>query len=426
MTAPRSVLEPVTCLGCGCVCDDVSVQLSQGRIVGVLPDCPAARAWFGDGSVPERVLRSGAEAGLDDAVAEAASLLAGSAGRLLVYLGPDLSTQAQRTVVALADVLRARVDSATSEPAAQGLLSAQRRGRASATLGEIRNRADVLLFWGVDPAARYPRYLSRYALEPEGTHVTGGRRGRKVISIHIGNARSPAAAEMEVTLDPADEIAALSVMRATVLGNRPAGLSPALESAAGAAEEMLRARYAVLVHEAEPGALARDAFRAEGLIALVQALNGPTRAALSSLRAGGNRSGAESVLTWQTGYPLAVDFSTGVPRYAPSVRGLATVGNGAAAAVLIAGSAGGLDADTAAALGGLPTVVIGPRASEAPFAARVAIDTGVAGIHEAGTAYRMDEMPLPLHPPLAGRRTAAATLGSLLAAVQARLRKKSA
>ena len=426
MTTPRGVLEPVTCLGCGCVCDDVSLQVSQGRIVGVAPDCPAARAWFGDGSVPEKVLRDGTAVGIEDAVAEAASLLAGSAGHVLVYLAPDLSTQAQRTALALADLLRARVDSATSEPAAAGLLSAQRRGRASATLGEIRNRADVLLFWGLDPVVRYPRYLSRYALEPEGTHVNGGRRGRKVISVHIGSSRSPAGAELEVTLDPADEIPALSIMRATVLGNRPGELSPALESAVRAAEEMLRARYAVLVHEAEPGALGRDPFRAEGLIALVQALNGPTRAALSSLRAGGNRSGAESVLTWQTGYPLAVDFSAGFPRYTPAARGLASIGNGGATAVLIVGSAGGLEAETSAALGRLPTVVIGPRASEAPFAARVAIDTGVAGIHEAGTAYRMDEVPLPLRPPLAGRRSAAATLDALLAAVRARLREKSA
>jgi formylmethanofuran dehydrogenase subunit B len=132
------------------------------------------------------------------------------------------------------------------------------------------------------------------------------------------------------------------------------------------------------------------------------------------------------VLTWQTGYPLAVDFSAGSPRYVPAARGLASIGNGAATAVLIAGNAAGLGAETSAALGRVPTVAIGPRASEAPFATHVAIDTGVAGIHEAGTAYRMDEVPLPLRPPLAGRRSAAVTLGALLAAVQARLRNKSA
>jgi formylmethanofuran dehydrogenase subunit B len=425
VTAP-SVVEPVTCLGCGCACDDVKVRVSAGRIVDVAPECPVARAWFGDGSVPDKVLRRGAAVGLEDAVTEAANLLARSAGRALVYLAPDLSTQAQRTAVALADRLRAGVDSATSEPAAAGLLAAQRRGRAAATLGEIRNRADLVLFWGVDPAARYPRYLSRYALDPEGSHVSGGRRGRKVISVHIGTARGPSGAELEVTLDPADEIGALSVMRATVLGNALGELPRGLQGAARAAEALLSARYVVLVHEAEPSELGRDAFRAEGLIALVQALNGPTRAALSSLRGGGNRPGAESVLTWQTGYPLAVDFTSGVPRYTPAARGLASIGSGATAAVLIAGSAAGLGVDTSAALGRVPTVVIGPRASEVPFAPHVAIDTGVAGIHEAGTAYRMDEVPLPLRPPLTGPRSAAGTLEALLAAVDARLRQESA
>jgi formylmethanofuran dehydrogenase subunit B len=215
-------------------------------------------------------------------------------------------------------------------------------------------------------------------------------------------------------------------MRATVLGNALGELPPGLQGAARAAEALLKARYVALVHEAEPSELERDDFRAEGLIALVQALNGPTRAALSSLRGGGNRPGAESVLTWQTGYPLAVDFTSGVPRYTPAARGLASIGSGATAAVLIAGSAAGLGVDTSAALGRVPTVVIGPRASEVPFAPHVAIDTGVAGIHEAGTAYRMDEVPLPLRPPLTGPRSAAGTLEALLAAVDARLRQESA
>ncbi len=65
-------------------------------------------------------------------------------------------------------------------------------------------------------------------------------------------------------------------------------------------------------------------------------------------------------------------------------------------------------------------IAIGPRASEAPFPVRVAIDTGVAGIHEGGTAYRMDEVPLPLRPPLAGARSAADTLAALLGAIRAR------
>jgi formylmethanofuran dehydrogenase subunit B len=52
--------------------------------------------------------------------------------------------------------------------------------------------------------------------------------------------------------------------------------------------------------------------------------------------------------------------------------------------------------------------VIGPRASDGPVARRdVVIDTGVAGIHEGGTAIRMDDVPLPLRPALDGLPAAA-------------------
>jgi formylmethanofuran dehydrogenase subunit B len=71
-------------------------------------------------------------------------------------------------------------------------------------------------------------------------------------------------------------------------------------------------------------------------------------------------------------------------------------------------------------------VVIGPGATEAPGNPRVAIDTGRAGIHEGGTAYRMDDIPLPLIPALDGSRTAAMVLGALEEAVEQILREPAA
>jgi len=415
--SPAQRVAPVTCLGCGCACDDLTVQVSEGRIVDVSPPCPLARRWFGDGRVPDRILVGGAVATLDRAVVAAADVL-GGARRALLVLAPDVATETQRVALTLADTLRAGVETATSSPAAAGLLAAQRRGRAAATLGEIRNRADVLLFWGVDPSARYPRYLSRYALDPAGTHVAEGRAGRTVISASIGADRGPASADLSLTLAVDDEIAALSVMRAVALGNSLEGLTPALRSVADAAARLAAGRYAVIVHEAEPSEeRGRDPYRAEGLIALAQALNGVTRAALSSLRAGGNRSGAEAVLTWQTGYPLAITYAPGYPRYAPAERDQRLTG---ADAMLVVGDAGALGELFARAAGRLPTVVVGPRASEAPFAASVAIDTGVAGIHDAGIAYRMDDVPLPLRPPLEGPRSGVEVMTRMLAAVRGR------
>jgi formylmethanofuran dehydrogenase subunit B len=174
------------------------------------------------------------------------------------------------------------------------------------------------------------------------------------------------------------------------------------------------------VHDAEPTAERRDPLRIEALIALTQALNQPTRAALSSLRAGGNRLGAESVLTSQTGYPFAVDYSRGFPRYTPADRGLDRLSGGGFKAVLVAGSPV-LEDSAREALSVASSVAIGPRASQAGFRTRVAIDTGVAGIHEGGTAYRMDEVPLPLRPSLSGARSTTDTLRALTDAIRREL-----
>jgi formylmethanofuran dehydrogenase subunit B len=212
-------------------------------------------------------------------------------------------------------------------------------------------------------------------------------------------------------------------MRASVLGRPVQSPSPAIAQAVQIAGKLAHARYAVLVHDAEPTAQGRDLLRAEALIALAQALNTPTRAALSSLRAGGNRVGAEAVLTAQTGYPFAVDYSRGYPRYLPGMRGLSRLATGAYRVLLVIGSAP--DAPPINRSNDLTTLVIGPRASESDLQPRLAIDTGVAGIHEAGIGYRMDEVPLELRPPLSGPRSATDVVNRLADAVAVQLRSAS-
>ena len=72
-----------------------------------------------------------------------------------------------------------------------------------------------------------------------------------------------------------------------------------------------------------------------------------------------------------------------------------------------------------AALGSVQVAAIGPRVSEASPGCQIAIDTGVAGIHEEGTAYRMDDIPLPLRPALSGPPSAREVLQALRARVLA-------
>jgi formylmethanofuran dehydrogenase subunit B len=399
-----------TCLGCGCACDDIVLRIASNRIVEAGNACYLGAEWFGDGVLPARVGVGRREGFLDEAVAAAAHLLL-QAERPLVYLCPDVTCEAQREAIALADALRALVDSVTSSTAAAGILASQERGRAGATLGEIRNRADVVVFWGVDPSSRYPRFLTRYAPEPRGMHVPDGRRSRTVVAVDVGGSRGPADADLRVALTPDDEVDVLMRLR----------------SGAGAPEPLAgvlrKGRYIAIVADAEPDDVTRrDAGRAAELIALAQALNDTTRAALIALRAGGNRSGADAVLVSQTGFPMAVDFSRGFPRYRPYDGAAARLARGEVSTVLVLGSAAAMPANLLGALRGVASrIVIGPRASAGPLAASdVVVDTGMAGIHDAGTALRMDDVPLPVVAALGGPPGAADIVREIAARVRLR------
>jgi formylmethanofuran dehydrogenase subunit B len=405
----------VTCLGCGCACDDIVLTVEGSRIAAAEHACELGLAWFGDGWVPGAVRVDGRDTDFEQALRAAAALLETARGRLLVFLSAGLTSEAQGALLGIADRLGGTVDGQVSDTAAAGILAGQRRGRATATLGEIRNRADLVVFWGVDPELRYPRYRSRYATSPTGLHLRQGHPNRTVVSVSVGSDAGPAEADLQLALAPTEEIGALAELRAQLLGRHlgaEAGLPAGL---ADLAARLGRAKYVAIVHDGEPTAERRSPDRAEGLVALAQALNGPTRAALSTLRAGGNRSGAEAITTWQTGFPFAVDFSRGAPRYHPERRGTELLAAGVFAAALVGGSAERLSESVAAGLAAIPTVAVGPRASEAPFAPRIAIDTGVAGIHEAGLGYRMDEVPLPLRGVVPGPRSARDTLARLAA-----------
>ena len=177
------------------------------------------------------------------------------------------------------------------------------------------------------------------------------------------------------------------------------------------ASMLLRARYAVIVADAEPRTPGepRDRWGVDGLVALAEDLNAGTRCALSVLRAGGNRSGADAVLTWQTGYPAAVDFSRGVPRYRPfdGAAG-ARLASGETDVVLVLGAADRIPEAIAAAMTRVPLVLIGPHASAHAARAHVAFDTSVPGIHERGMVLRMDDIPLEVEAVLPGPPATAA------------------
>lgn len=407
MNAPPA--ETAVCLGCGCLCDDIGVAVEGGRITRLERACPLGERWFGDGGLSAVVRIGNQDASLDEALSEAAALLFAEPGRLLVYVAGDVTCEAVREAAAIADRVGATIDGLAADTVAEGILTTQRRGRATGTLGELRHRADVVLFWGVNPDLRYPRFLERFVTAP--ALLTDSRR---LIAVDVAENRGPEGCSERIQFDPAEEVDALNVMQAAVRGLPREGLPQRLAEAAELVQRLVtEAKYIAIVFDAEPKGEEKDEGRTEGFVALAQALNGPTRAAAWGLRGGGNRNGFEAVLTWQAGYPFAVDFGRGFPEYLAEETVGERLRRGRYEAVLVVGNPATIPAAVAKELAILATIAIGPRASEASFSPRVAIDTGAASLHEDGLVLRMDDVPIRAQAVLRHERTATETLKAL-------------
>jgi formylmethanofuran dehydrogenase subunit B len=399
-----SLVEDVVCLGCGCTCDDIALAIEGERIVEARRACALGAAWFGDGQAPARARIAGRDCLQEEALAEIARALHGARAPL-IYLAPDITCEAQREGVALADLLHGTLDVASSEGGLASVLAAQTRGRATATLGEVRNRADLVVFWGVDPAERHPRFQERYAPVPPGVHVPDGRRSRTVVAVDVGDRRGPSDADLRLSVMRADEVAAL-VQLTAALASATAAAAPTPGTLSELGSRIRGARYAVIVADTDRAVSAPtgDA-RAEALVLLSLALNDVTRGALISLRPGGNLPGAEAVATSQTGFPMAIDFRRGYPRYRPwSGTASQLLARQDVDVVLVIGALDRLPDAMRPLLARATTCVIGPRASVGALSTDAAgiVDTGVPSVHEAGTVLRMDDVPLPVRGRISG------------------------
>ncbi len=111
-----TVVKNATCTFCGCVCDDIELHADDVRIVETKRACILGEAWFKNHTA-ERLypdaLVDGREATVEEAV-EAAARFLHAADMPLVYGLSNVTCEAQREAVFLAEILGGVIDSHTS------------------------------------------------------------------------------------------------------------------------------------------------------------------------------------------------------------------------------------------------------------------------------------------------------------------------
>jgi len=399
-----------TCAGCGCACDDIEVTVAKGRLARVTRTCPLGDIWFAErgGDRPPVARIDGRAVSVDEAVEAAAAMLSQARAPLVCGMG-QTSCEAQRRAVALAEAIGAVVDAASGGAAD---LAYQAIGSSTATFGEIRGRAELVVAWRADPGVTNPRLLGRLGLD------RAARGSRAFVVIDARRTATAEEADAFIELDDAHDFEALWALRALITGaplDRGRIEDLPLDALDDLAERLLGARHVAVIH----GAL--DELTALALFSLVRDLSGDRHAVTLGLHGDGNARGAEDVLAWQTGFPAAVSFARGHPRANPgelSAAALLERGEVDAALVVASDPLEHLSAAAADHLRELPTVVIDSRATATSRAARVAFATAADGIEVPGTVHRMDGVPIPLRAVLATERPG---VEDVLAAIEGRL-----
>src|SRR5690606_21619789 len=132
----------------------------------------------------------------------------------LVYGLVEATVEAQRLAVEVADLTGGAADAVASAGHEPSFLAFQRIGQITATLGEVRERADLVVYWGIDPDAREPGFRDRY-LAPSPDSPARAR-----IAVDLGDARGPEEADERIAIPAAAEFEALWALRALVRGRR--------------------------------------------------------------------------------------------------------------------------------------------------------------------------------------------------------------
>jgi formylmethanofuran dehydrogenase subunit B len=446
-------IKAVTCPVCGCLCDDIELTVQDGKIVEVKNGCAMSESKFlgfrehritkplirKDGELVETLFKKATE--------KAAEILI-KANYPLLFGWSSTSCEATRIGLELAEEIGAVIDNTSTVCHGPSELAVQDVGIASCTLGQVRHRADLVVYWGSNPWSAHPRHIERYTSFADGRFERSEwkgylvkskaaaakkkveralrvaypreentqspsdlrkepfpallKKGRKLVVVDVRKTRSADIADYFIQVEPNRDYELLHAFRALVRDDEldvdeVAGVP--VEYLEEVADVMVNCNFGVIFFGLGL-TMSRGKLRnVDAALSLARDLNQHTKFAIMPMRGHFNVSGADTVFTWQTGYPYAVDFSRGYPRYNPGETSAVDVllrKESDAALIVASDPVSNLPREAAEHLMKNPLIVIDPHLNATGLMADVVFPSAFVGIEVEGTAYRMDHVPLPL------------------------------
>lgn len=446
-----TVFSGVTCPVCGCLCDDIEVTVKNNVITDVKNACAVGAAKFLNYSKHRRakpLMRKNGElvdVSLDEAIQKSAEILL-DAEYPILYGWSSTSCEAIRAGLELAEDVGGVIDNTATICHGPSVLAIQDVGLPGCTLGQVRHRADVVIYWGSNPWSAHPRHIERYTAFSEGRFqastwrryflrlsansvkkkalravnlllmrdvsvppvidrripYTLTREERKLIVIDVRRTRTAEIADYFIQVEPNKDYELLQAFRALVRDeeldvNEVAGVP--VETLEKIADVMVGCKLGIIFFGVGLTMSEGKIRNVDAAISLTRDLNLRTKFLIMPMRGHFNVTGANTVFTWQSGYPYAVDYSHGYPRYNPgetSVIDILCRGESDAGLVIASDPVATFPSEAVQNLVKNPLIVIDPQVSPTSLMADVVFPSTFVGIETEGTAYRMDHVPLPL------------------------------
>ena len=385
---------------CGIASDDLRIEVS-GLSVRVVENGDAVTTPAFE--LPVDALKprvAGAEVSLEVACARAAELITRSHCPVFSGFGADVNDT--RAALSLIDRCRGVFDQKRAEPSLRNLLVVADSGWMATTLGEVKNRVDVLVVFGTDIEDGFPRFFERFVWNRE-TLFGQDPATREVIYIgrepsgraaHAPDGRAPwvLPCPPESWPDVAAALAALARgarLQATEVG----GL--AIGDLQKVVDRLKNASYGVVAWAAGQLDFPHADLTVQQLCQLVVVLNDTTRGGVLPLGGQNGDKTAAQVCAWQTGYPTRVSFARGYPEFDPFLFGTdRLLASGEADLLVWVASLSTLPPPVT----DVPTIVIARSGMRCEREPEIFIPVGTPGIDHVGHTYRCDSVvALPLY-----------------------------
>ena len=385
----------LVCSGCGLLCDDLTGTTNTG--------CIAADRWFASGTGRPVTTIDRQPATIDEAVNAAAHRLT-SARRVLVTGLTSLPLEAIRLACQIAERLTAAVDAGTADTSLLTGPTITRVGEVTAAFEELRDRADLVIFWDCDPATSHPRFIERF-VQP--ARPNGDRR---TISLGPQPVLPSAANHLHLPLEPDQFTAAACLLQASIKGDSTKPADGPLEAVVSELKAAVDAASCIGIVSSTT--TDQTGLTGWSLAQLVRALAHRKPAFQIPLGAGtaggGNTAGVAASCSWRYGAPGAIvaadrDGSEFQPAEADAVR---LISRGDVDCVLAVGRlASRLEAALVAAATPPMTIRItdvapAPAAATAVMLGTASLPRTTAGmmLREDGRVTQLAPIEAPKHP----------------------------